>query len=222
MTLASFPMSRLDAVCNTVSDICHVKCMKAANYLTITLTPSNPVLHTSRVYDLFHSASLDTRFPKNIEFYSEWTDHASEVMLGIDSELQKMCKVLTEIDMRGVVSLKTHYESPTVSDLTRKIRSIPSFKGIYAPLIPTQSNEFGIDKNSRFFTEDFPYGLCIIKGFCEICGISTPYIDKVLQWYQEFMGVKYYTKDGFTGKDLINTAPQNFGIVSLKMFMVII
>lgn len=217
VTLASFPMSRLDAVCNTVSDICHVKCMKAANYLTITLTPSNPVLHTSRVYDLFHSASLDTRFPKNIEFYSEWTDHASEVMLGIDSELQKMCKVLTEIDMRGVVSLKTHYESPTVSDLTRKIRSIPSFKGIYAPLIPTQSNEFRIDENSRFFTEDFPYGLCIIKGFCEICGISTPYIDKVLQWYQAFMGVEYYTKDGFIGTDLINTAvPQNFGIVSLE------
>jgi opine dehydrogenase len=139
------------------------------------------------------------------------------VMLGIDSELQKMCKVLTEIDMRGVVSLKTHYESPTVSDLTRKIRSIPSFKDIYAPLILTSSNEFKIDKNSRFFTEDFPYGLCIIKGFCEICGIDTPYIDKVLQWYQEFMGVKYYTKDGFTGKDLINTAiPQNFGIVSLE------
>jgi opine dehydrogenase len=217
VTLASFPMSRLDAVCNTVSDICHVKCMKAANYLTITLTPSNPVLHTSRVYDLFHSASLDTRFPKNIEFYSEWTDHASEVMLGIDSELQEMCKVLAEMDMHGVVSLKTHYESPTVSDLTRKIRSIPSFKGIYAPLILTQSNEFKIDKNSRFFTEDFPYGLCIIKGFCEICGIDTPYIDKVLQWYQEFMGVEYYTKDGFTGKDLINTAiPQNFGIVSLE------
>lgn len=109
-------------------------------------------------------------------------------MLGIDSELQKMCKVLTEIDMRGVVSLKTHYESPTVSDLTRKIRSIPSFKGIYAPLIPTQSNEFRIDVNSRFFTEDFPYGLCIIKGFCEICGISTPYIDKVLQWYPGIYG----------------------------------
>jgi len=217
VTLASLPMNRLDTVCDVVSDICHVKCMKAANYLTITLTPSNPVLHTSRIYDLFCDASLESRFSKNIEFYSEWTDHASEIMLGIDSELQEMCKVLSGMDMHGVVSLKIHYESPTVPDLTRKIRSIPSFRGIYAPFIPVSSGEFAIDANARFFTEDFPYGLCIIKGFCEICEIDTPYIDNVLQWYQEFAKVEYYTKDGFTGKDLVNTAiPQNFGINSLE------
>lgn len=213
VTLASLPMSRLDTICNIVSDICHFTCMKAANYLTITLTPSNPVLHTSRIYDLFCNASPETRFPKNVEFYSEWTDHASEVMLGIDSELQEMCKVLSVMDMQGVVSLKIHYESPTVSDLTKKIRSISSFKGIYAPLIHASSSEFTIDTNARFFTEDFPYGLCIIKGFCEICGMNTPYIDQVLQWYQVFVGVEYYTKDGFRGKDLINIPiPQNFGI----------
>lgn len=217
VTLASLPMNRLDTICNIITDICSVKCVKAANYLTITLTPSNPVLHTSRIYDLFYNTLSRARFSKNIEFYSEWTDHASEVLLGIDSELQEMCRTFSEMDMHGVVSLKVHYESPTVSDLTQKIRTIPSFKGIYAPLILTESGEFTIDTNARFFTEDFPYGLCIIKGFCEICGINTPYIDKVLRWYQAFTGVEYYTKNGFTGKDLINTSvPQNFGINTIK------
>lgn len=218
VTLASLPMSRLDAVCDVITDICHVKCMKAANYLTITLTPSNPVLHTSRIYDLFCNASLEARFSENVEFYSEWTDRASEVMLGIDSELQEMCEILSSrMDMHGVVSLKIHYESPTAPDLTRKIRNIPSFRDIYAPLTPISSGGFAIDVDARFFTEDFPYGLCIIKGFCDICEINTPYIDDVLQWYQEFTGVEYYINGKFAGKDLVNTAiPQNFGINGLK------
>lgn len=215
VTLASFPSDNLDKACRIMSELLRIKCTKAANYLTISLTPSNPVLHTSRIFDLFCNASPDTLYPRNIEFYSEWTERASEVLFGIDNELQDLCRTLSDLDMKGVVSLREHYESPTIHDLTRKICSIPSFKGIYAPLIQTQSGKYAIDVNSRYFTEDFPYGLCIIKGFCEICEVETPYVDRVLRWYQDFTRSEYFRNDEFNGKGLINTAiPQNFGIGS--------
>ena len=213
ITIASLPINRSEVICEMLSQICHVRCINAANYLTISLTPSNPVLHTSRIYDLFKGATSQSHFKNRIEFYSDWTDHASKIMLEIDAELQNLCKALYPMDMRGVTSLKKHYESETASELTQKIRSIPSFKGIYAPLIQTDSNDYMIDVDARFFIEDFPFGLCIIRGFCEIFDVRSPVIDKVLMWFQKFMGVEYIINGNFIGRDIINTAaPQNFGI----------
>ena len=69
------------------------------------------------------------------------------------------------------------------------------------------------DFQSRYFTEDFPFGLCIIKGFCYIADVNTPYIDEVLKWYEKISYQEYFTETGFNGKDLENTAvPQMFGI----------
>ena len=38
------------------------------------------------------------------------------------------------------------------------------------------------DFGSRYFTEDFPFGLFYIKKLAEKYGISTPVIDKVYNW----------------------------------------
>jgi hypothetical protein len=38
------------------------------------------------------------------------------------------------------------------------------------------------DFTSRYFTEDFPYGLQLIKDLALEHNLSTPVIDKVLEW----------------------------------------
>ena len=35
----------------------------------------------------------------------------------------------------------------------------------------------------RFFTEDVPYGLCILKDLGRIFGVETPMIDEMLEWH---------------------------------------
>ena len=111
-------------------------------------------------------------------------------------------------------SLAEHYESDTTQAMTKKISEIASFKGILSPMIQ-RDGQFVFDLKSRYFTEDFPYGLCIIKGFAEIFHIITPSIDRVLLWYQKLTGQELFKESNYCGADLIKTAiPQNFGIYS--------
>ena len=35
-----------------------------------------------------------------------------------------------------------------------------------------------LNLNARFFWEDVPYGLCILKDIAELAGVKTPNIDK--------------------------------------------
>lgn len=83
-----------------------------------------------------------------------------------------------------------------------------------SPMYPVE-NGYKPDLQSRYFIEDFQFGLCIIKGFCEIYRLNTPVIDKVLKWYETFADVEYFINDKFEGRDLKYTAiPQNFGIMT--------
>ena len=75
-----------------------------------------------------------------------------------------------------------------------------------------------IDKNSRYFIEDFTFGLCNLKAFAEIVGIETPTMDIVLKWYQKISKIELFNKDNeFKGTGLENSGiPQNFGINTIE------
>ena len=214
IVVASIPASKINDVSCLIQELMQVPCVPAPNYLSVTLTPSNPLLHTARVYDLFLNLSADSIMSRNPKFYSEWTVRASEVLFGMDAELQQLCKSISDTILSSVVSLTIHYESNTPDELVQKMRSIISLKDIESPLVCAESG-FMPNIQSRYFIEDFPFGLCIIKGFCEIYHLKTPTIDKVLQWYERFSGVEYFINGKFEGKDLKDTAiPQNFGLSS--------
>jgi|LSQX01.2.fsa_nt_gb hypothetical protein len=215
--ISTITNSSTSKVCSIMESLFRIPCCSVPNYLNITLTPTNPVLHTSRTYGLFSSKEKGEIFTSKKKFYAEWTDADSRMLFGVDDELQSLCKKLDKIDLSSVVSLQEYYESNTPELLTKKIHSIETFKSVYAPMVQFGS-AYIADEDSRMFVEDFPYGICIIKGFCDIVGANTPYIDTLITWYEKYKGVEYFSADGgFTGKDLVNTGiPQNFGIDSIE------
>lgn len=180
------------------------------NYLTITLTPSNPILHTARLFSLCqgHGQAAWASPPL---FYQDWDDAASELLLQCDEELQSLCGALADIPL-DVVPLRVHYEADTVQAMTKKLRSLPALKGIPCPMVPGGGG-YVPDLSSRYFTEDFPYGLCILKGFASACGVAVPHMDLILRWYEGMAGVQYFSGGRFCGPDLRNTGiPQNYGL----------
>ncbi len=200
---------------------CGFATKKASNFLSIALAPTNPILHTSRLFQLFGMYSSDHVFEQKLKLYVGWTDYTSEIMLSMDAELHKMLDSIPEYDTTEIRPLSEHYESPTVHDLTKKINSIPSFQTIYAPMIDAPNGSgYVVDTSSRLFTEDFPFGLAIIRADCQLCGIETPSIDKVLSWYANYVNKEYYLDGKYVGKDLIATGiPQNYGITTLKQLL---
>lgn len=193
-----------------------VKVKITKSYLSITFSPSNQILHTTRLSVLFKDYCQGKEYEHVSYFYKDWDIKSSDVLIACDNELHLLCRSLYDFDLSDVVPLLTHYESNNSKELTQKLQSIPAFKISMTPMIKTESGKFVPDLNYRYFTADFPYGICLIKGFAELMGHKTPHIDKVIRWYEKVANVEYFNKKGeYKGKDLIHTsAPQNFGIDS--------
>lgn len=181
LKLGSIPASACVAAAASVEQLLTIPCTPLPNYLSVTLTPSNPLLHTARLYAMFKDYHAGMVYEHNFLFYEEWDDASSEMLIACDRELQELCNAIP-MDLSAVESLCEYYESKTVSAMTQKISSIKAFKGITSPMKPVEGG-WVPDFESRYFTADFPYGLKVIKDFAAVYGIETPNINKVWEWY---------------------------------------
>lgn len=179
-TLAGFLCDEIDSVRRDMEELFDVPCESLSNYLAVTLTPSNPVLHTSRLYSMLRVS--EKPFEQNPPFYAQWDDAASEILFALDGEVQTVCRALPKFDLSGVLSLKIHYESDTVPALTKKIRSISSLSKILSPMKLSPEGWLP-DFDNRYFKCDFEYGLDILLQFAEALNLNSPTMREVMNWY---------------------------------------
>lgn len=83
------------------------------------------------------------------------------------------------------------------------------------PKDPADPSKVTLNLNARFFWEDVPFGLVILKDIGRILGVKTPNVDKQIIFHQKFMPVKYV--DEKTGDFLPDAlkdtgAPSRYGI----------
>lgn len=155
------------------------------NYLCVSLTPSNPILHTTRIYEMFQGKENHT-FSEMVYFYKEWNFKSSEYLLNADKEFDLLIKKLKKcnIEIEGINNLKVHYGEDTVSGMTNKITSIQSLKDITSPIVK-ENNLFKIDKKSRYFIEDFEYGLSFLVVYSEYFKTNNTFFREMFDWYKE-------------------------------------
>jgi hypothetical protein len=181
--IASIPACHVVECCSLVEGIYYMPCKVIPNFLNLTMTPSNPILHTARLRTIFKDYRTGIVYDKLPLFYEEWDDESSELLFACDEEVQQICRALPEFDLHYVKSLKNHYESKTVHEMTRKISGIPAFKGLCTPSHAVDGGYIP-DLSSRYFTADFAYGLSVIKQIGDFAGVSTPNIDETMSWYE--------------------------------------
>ena len=167
---------------DTIGNLFDTKTEMLDNFYEAALTNSNPILHTGRLYSMFHLHEEDV-FDHNILFYKEWTDEASQLLIEMDKEFFRLLDKLGANNGK-IQPLLEYYESTDAASLTRKLTSIPAFQNIGSPMKKVE-NGWCADFTSRYFTEDFPYGLKYIKELARENNLSTPTIDKVFSWGME-------------------------------------
>ena len=150
------------------------------NYLEASLTNSNPLLHTARLYSMFHDWQPGISYPRNILFYEEWTEDAAKLLIQMDAEFFTLLGVLP-VTSGYFPSILEYYESRDAASLARKLSSIASFKGIFSPM-KKNADHWIPDFESRYFTEDFAFGLKYIWQLMHRYEINAPCIDKVYAW----------------------------------------
>lgn len=149
------------------------------SFFEAALSNSNPILHTARLYTLWHNWD-GSPYDHQIFFYKEWDIPSAQKLIDMDKEFFSLLKVLPVRD--GVIlPLLEYYESSDAQSLAQKISSIPAFLSITAPMVQ-QLQGWIPDFSSRYFTEDFPFGLKYIKDLASEHNIPTPHIDQVLDW----------------------------------------
>lgn len=168
------------------------------SHLEVTLTNSNPLLHPSRMYALFHDHENYDHIPM---FYEDWDNFSSETYIACDNEFQRIREALG-IPQEAIPTALEHYESHDAESMTRKITSIPSLKGIPVPMLKAEGGGYIPDYSNRYLTEDIPFGMLITKSYALHLGIKTPTIDRIILWAQEKMGKEYLSCGKLDGKDI--------------------
>ena len=164
------------------------------SYYEVSLTNSNPLLHPARLYTMWKDWREGVVYPEESLFYEQWTNEASEMLIQMDEEFQQLLKVLP-VTKGSIPTILDYYESTDALSLTHKLHTIQAFKGIKSPMKPVEGG-FAPDFGSRYFTEDFPFGLQIVQQQAHQHGVSTPVIDKVLRWGLSCLAHEKFNPEG--------------------------
>lgn len=206
LKIASIPNSYNKEACSIISELYSLPVEPLDNYLNVTLVNSNPILHTSRLYSIFKD------YPKKIKsceslplFYEEWDLETSMLLNKMDKELFSLFDALGKYNLpvRQIMPLLTHYDSTTELEMTKKLNSINSLKGLTTPNVVNEEGKYLPDLKSRYFTADFPYGLDILIAFLEFFNVNADNMKMVSDWYHDVIkdSRKFSLKNFFVSKE---------------------
>lgn len=200
--VGSLPNRWAGKCAEVVESIFDIKTNVLPNYLNVTLTPSNPILHTTRLKNLYGDYQKDVVYKNVPLFYEEWNDETSVQLLKCDDEVQEICRNLSAFDLSHVKSLRVHYNSYTAEEMTRKIAHISGFKGLASPTL-TVADGYIPDFKSRYFTSDFPYGLAILVQIANLIKVEVPSMSEILAWFSNiFVGQEMFCFSNYGIRDI--------------------
>ena len=165
---------------DTLADMLQTPIQLLGSYYEASLSNSNPLLHPSRLYTLWKDWHEGDIYPRVPFFYEEWTEETAQLYIQMDNELQSLLDLLP-VRKGSIATVLDYYESTDAVSLAKKLRSIEAFKGILSPMKQVEGGYIP-DFQSRYFTEDFPYGLAIIHRLAHEKGVPSPSIDMVYDW----------------------------------------
>jgi hypothetical protein len=170
------------------------------HYLEITLTPGNPIMHSSVIYGLIGPFGQWHRkiFPQRMCWWTECPELGAYFLERMDQESQDLCAVISQrmgIDLSSVKSLKQEIveaygeQIRDQSSMLSILRTNQAYNDILAPMVPADGNRAGyvIERESRAFNEDVAYGLVLLVEMAKRFELKVPYIEEVLQWSVAYM-----------------------------------
>lgn len=218
MAVATLKPALAIEISDLLSPLLDMQIIPLNNFLEVTLSTSNPILHPARMYALFKDMKADEVWDENPTFYESWNLESSEILIKMDEEVHNLLEKIP-FDLSGIKPLLEHYDSTNALELTEKLSSIQAFKGLLSPMKKTE-NGYIVDLESRYFIEDISYGLILIKDIAHLFLINTPTIDEVIYWVQNLLNKDYLVDGELVGSDCEELLLHpSFEITSPKEFL---
>ncbi len=165
---------------------------QCSNFLSLTLSVDNQIIHTSRCLGLYKVHGLTWQHRDDVPwFYKDYDDLSANLLSSLDAEytlVRNAIKALhPERDYRYMMDYlaleRFSYQSHN-TDIKQSFVTSQTLTSIGTPVVQNAEGLWEIDRSSRFFLDDIYYGNCIAKWMAEQLGIPTPTIDEILRWAQ--------------------------------------
>lgn len=196
-----------------------ISCMTATSLGNV-----GQIIHPTIMYGLLkgreHALFDESEIPL---FYQGIDEQTAQYLEMVSKEVVEAARMLSEksgglLDLSRVSTLGdwllTSYgeQISDKSSLRTCFTTNKSYTGLKAPMVKS-GPRFMPDFQSRYLTEDVPFGLLVTRGIARICGVCTPVIDEVIINTSKWMRVEYLVEGLPRGKDIHKTRhPINFGI----------
>ena len=170
------------------------------DYLEITLTPGNALMHPAVLYGLFgpgaewESKSLD----EPICWWSDCPLAGAEMLEACDADNQAIKRAAEQrlgIDLSSVKPLKQElieaYGNQIGDDSTMYtlLRTNRAYAGIELPLVfSSNGSGLAVDRNSRAFHEDIAFGQALLLEMARRLEVAVPAIDETYHWATAYHG----------------------------------
>jgi len=197
--VAVSPANRFDELNNLfLKNICERWLKKgqfqqADNFLSLTLSVDNQIIHPSRCYGLFLKDEGKWATKEEIPyFYRDYDQRSADLLQELDADYSKIREAIKMkypdrefkymLDYLDLERLSYHSEN---TDIRESFATSQTLGAIKPPTVQLESGEWMIDKDHRFFTDDIHYGLCIAKWMADQLSLDVPTIDTIIDWAQE-------------------------------------
>jgi len=166
---------------------------QAANFLSLTLSVDNQIIHPSRCYGLFLKYHGKWANKEDIPyFYRDYDQKSADLLQELDADFSKIRDAIKakypQRDFQYMLDYlrleRLSYQSKN-TDIRESFTTSLTLGAIKPPTIQLESGEWIIDKDHRFFTDDIHYGLCIAKWIADQLALDVPTIDSIIDWAQQ-------------------------------------
>lgn len=170
------------------------------DYLEITLTPGNPIMHSSVVYGLigpygqWHGRALDEPHC----WWSDCTELGAYFLERCDEESQQLCQAVERrfgVDLSSVKPLQQEIVEAYGEQIEDRrtmlsvLRTNRAYATIQAPVVRSEDGAgWLIDRRSRAFHEDVAYGLALLVEMGRRLQLALPHLEEIFRWNVSYMG----------------------------------
>lgn len=230
--VAADPAHLAPAIAAALSDLLQVDLAPAGTLLALTLANTGQIIHPGIMYGLFHDWDGRPFGEDEIPlFYGGVTPAIAAHLELMSAEVQAVTAALAghfpDQDWDGVLPLLAWCRRSYVhdiadpSDLHTCFTTNRAYAGLRAPMQLVEENALAPWFESRYLTEDIPFGLLATRGIAEILAVPTPAIDAVILWAQEALGQDWLAGNRLIGPALATSrAPQRYNIhTPAQLFM---
>lgn len=169
---------------------------QADNFLSLTLSVDNQIIHTSRMYGLYlkNKQGWDT-LDEVPYFYREFDESSANILKMLDADYDKVRQKIRRLNptesfdyMLNYLELERFTNNSSNKNIKESFVNSKTLGQIKTPVM-REGKKYILDKNSRFFTDDIFYGIAIVKWLADKYKIEVPMVNKLLNWSQSYLNL---------------------------------